>query len=269
MYIMTCKKTSAAARVLSTLAAASVLGGCAMKGDVRDLQLEIRSLAARQDSLLAELRQEALSTQDTLRTQSDQMFDFRGDINRSIRQVAASLARLEALAGENQRGIAQVRDQLANTRRGSAPGVGPLVSDPTMPPPTQEQLVGGGAGNPDQLWSVAMQQYDRQSLNAATMAFRQFLDEHPSDARAARAHFFLADILEQQERPEDALEEFQRLPALYPTDAEVPNAMYRIARLQLGLGRPDEARATLERIMNTYPDAPIAMLAREMLDEIG
>ena len=167
MYIMTCKKTSAAARVLSTLAAASVLGGCAMKGDVRDLQLEIRSLAARQDSLLAELRQEALSTQDTLRTQSDQMFDFRGDINRSIRQVAESLARLEALAGENQRGIAQVRDQLANTRRGSAPGVGPLVSDPTMPPPTQEQLVGGGAGNPDQLWSVAMQQYDRQSLNAA------------------------------------------------------------------------------------------------------
>ena len=95
MYMMMKRKTAAAARALSTLAAFVVLGGCAMKGDVRDLQDEIRSLALRQDSLLTELRAQTLSTQDTLRTQGNQMVDFRGDINQSIREVSQRLTRLD------------------------------------------------------------------------------------------------------------------------------------------------------------------------------
>jgi TolA-binding protein len=35
------------------------------------------------------------------------------------------------------------------------------------------------------------------------------------------------------------------------------------------LDRDDDAKATLERIINTYPDASIAMLARDLLAEIG
>lgn len=270
MHIMVRKQFAAAPRVLTTVAVLVVLGGCAMKGDVRDLQDEIRALAARQDSLLAELRVEAQSTQDTIRTQSDQMFDFRGDINQSIRDIAQSLARLEALAGENQRGIVGVRDQLANGRR--IPVTPPQV---TLTDPAgrtgggSEQLLPGGAGNPDGVWEAAFTQYDRGSLSTATAAFQQFIDEYPNDERAARAHFNIADILEQQDRPEDALEAFQRIPQLYPVHEWVPNAMYRSAVIQHALGDSDAARSVLERIMNTYPDTFIATLARDELERIG
>ena len=260
-----------AARVLTIAAVAVTLSGCAMKGDIRLLQEEIRAIASRQDSLVAELRVEAQLTQDTLQNQSDQMFDFRGDINRQLRLINQSLVRLEAIAGENQRGMSSIRDQLANTRRTptvAAPAV--VTSDSTGGSTAGgETLVGGGAGNPDQLWQVAQEQLSRGSLNSASRAFEQFIAEHSNDDRVPDAHYFLADILDQQERPEDALEAFQEVQELFPTADRVPDALYRIAVLQEQLGDVDAAKATLERIMNTYPEAAISMLARQKLRELG
>ena len=269
MCIMMREGTSTAARVILAVACVAVLSGCAMKGDIRDLQVEIRALAARQDSLIAELHAETQDTQDTLRTQSNQMFEFRGDISQSLREISQSLNTLEAMVGENQRGISGVRDQVATLRR--TPVAQPrVVMKDSMATGSggSERLIDGG-GNADQLWAVALQQLDRESLNAATMAFEQFLAEYPGDDRAADAHFYLADILTQRDRPEDALEAFQEIQSLFPTAAKVPDAMYRIARLQIELGDTEQAKATLERIMNTYPDASVAMLARDTLADIG
>ena len=93
--------------------------------------------------------------------------------------------------------------------------------------------------------------------------------EHSNNELAPDAHFFLADILTQQDRPEDAIEAFGGIQELFPTHPRVPQALYRIAEVQIGLEDLDAARATLERIVNTYPDELVAMLARERLDEIG
>ena len=240
-----------------------------MKGDIRTLQDELRAVAARQDSLISVLRMETQQTQDTLRTQTNQMFDFRGDIARRLQQIEQSLTRLEAIAGENQRGMAAVRDQLANLRRGSV-GATPMgPGGPGMPVDRDESLVGSAGGNADQLYGAARQQLDRGSLNAASRAFQQFIAEHPDDPRVADAHFFLADILAQQGQPEEALAAFQEIQQLFPTHPRVPQALYHIALLHEEMGDLDETRAVLERIMNTYPDDLVSMLAREKLEEIG
>ena len=131
-----------------------------------------------------------------------------------------------------------------------------------------ESLIGSGS-NPEELYDVAKSQYDRGSLNSASRAFEQFLAEHPNNELAPDAHFFLADILTQQDRPEDAIEAFGGIQELFPTHPRVPQALYRIAEVQIGLEDLDSARETLERIVNTYPDELVAMLARERLDEIG
>jgi tol-pal system protein YbgF len=254
-------------------ALALVFAGCATKGDVRTLQTELReeiaALGARQDSLLAELRFLNSSTQDTLRTQSDQLFDFRGQITRQLQSLSDGMARLEALSGENQRGIAAVRDQLANLRR--------LPTGPTQPPPmvdstqtaaTNPETVAGAGGNAEQLYGIAREQHLRGSFGTAQRAYEQFLEEYPTHALAPDVHFFLADILTQLDRPEDALDAFQEILTLYPTASKVPDALYRIAVLQREAGDEDGARATLERIINTYPEATIAMVARDMLAEL-
>jgi len=252
-----------AVRVVATAAAVAALGGCATKGDLRNVQLEIRALAVRQDSLIAELRREALTTQDTLREQSLQLFDFRGAIFRQLRDLSDGLARLEALAGENQRGISSVRDQLANMRRGAV-----APPDAEDAPPTGQETMGPG-GDAENIFNVAVSQYNRGSLATARTAFEQFLLAFPGHRLAPDAHYHLADILVQEDRIEDALDAFLEIPQVFPTASKVPEAWYRAALLQAELGRTEEARATLERVINTYPDSGVAGLAREKLREIG
>jgi tol-pal system protein YbgF len=239
-----------------------------MKGDIRTLQDELRAVTARQDSLMMEIRAQTEQTQDTLRTQGNQMFDLRGDLNRQLQQINQALARIEALTGENQRGLTAVRDQLANVRRMPG-GTGADAPNVTGPQGGGGESLLGGAGNPDELYNVAWEQYQRGSLNSAAAAFGDFIEQHPSDERVPDAHFYLADILVQQERPEDALEAFQEVQRLFPTSPRVPDALIRIARLQLDQGDTDAARNTLERIVNTYPGSINAMVARDMLEEIG
>jgi len=258
-----------AARVLVTVAAVSVLGGCATKGDLRNLQTEIRTLAERQDSLIAELRRETLSTQDTLRETTDQLFSFRGDISRQLREIARSLTTLEAMVGENQRGIVGVRDQLANVRRApGGAGAAPSGEDPAM---GSREDAGGGApsaGGAEETYNAAVGQFNRGSLTTSRLAFEQFLQAYPNHRLAPDAHYYLADLMVQEDRLEDALDAFQEIPELFPTAEKVPEALYRIALLQIELEREDDAEATLERIVNSYPDAGVALLAQEKLDEI-
>jgi tol-pal system protein YbgF len=253
---------------------ALTLAGCATKGDIRALQTELReelvSLAARQDSLLTELRAETMSTQDTLRTQSDQIFDFRGEITRQLQSISQGMARLEAISGENQRGIASVRDQLANTRRLPTGTTQPTqLTDSAPSSPTNPEAVAGAGGNAEQLYGVAREQHLRNSFATAQRAYEQFLADFPSHALAPDARFFLADVLIQLDRPEDALETLQEITTLHPTATRVPDALYRVAVLQNEAGDEDAAKATLERIINTYPDATITLLARDLLAEIG
>jgi len=262
---MTRPDRSLAARAFAAATVVLSLAGCATKGDMRDLQAELRSLAFRQDSLLVELRREMLSAQDTIRGQSAQLFDFRGEIFRQLRDLSEGIGRLEALAGENQRGISGVRDQLANLRRvPAAAGGDPETSQGVVDPGIQ-----GGGGDAQGFYNAGVAQFNRGSLATARAAFESFLQAYPGHALAPDAHFYLADILVQENRLEDALAGFQDISQLFPTAAKVPDALYRVALIQIELGNTDEARATLERVMNTYPGTGVAMLASEKLREIG
>jgi tol-pal system protein YbgF len=254
----------AAARVLGTLAAVLAVAGCATKGDMRGVQLELRALAARQDSLMNELRRETRSTQDTVRQQADQIFDFRGQLSQELHSISETLVRLEALAGENQRNIAGVRDQLANLRRGSV-GAMPNAGGGVEAPETRT----GNAGDARAMFDAGVSQFNRGTLAAASQAFESFLQSYPTHELAPDAHFYLADILYQQNRLQDALDAFGEIPELFPTAAKVPEALYRMGLIQNEQGNTSEARATLQRVVNSYPDSEAATLAAAKLREIG
>lgn len=249
---------------------ALAFAGCATKGDIRNLQnefrTEMRAVTARQDSVLAVLRLQTTIMQDTLRTQSDQLFDFRGQIATQLQAITQGMARLEAISGENQRNIASVRDQLLRRGTGAAPSLQMVDSAQAA---GQPQTVPGTGGAAESLYQVAREQHNRNSLATAQRAYEDFLTQYPTHALAPDAHFYLADVLIQQDRPDDAVETLQEIPTRFPTAPRVPDALFRIATLQREAGDEDEARTTLERIVNTYPDASITFLAREMLEELN
>ena len=99
-------------------------------------------------------------------------------------------------------------------------------------------------------------------------AFDSFLQTYPTHPLAPDVRYYLADILVQENRVEEALRGFREIPELFPTASKVPDAMYRSALLLIELEQTEEAVAVLERIVNTYPDTDVAELAGERLREI-
>ena len=244
-------------------AALFVSTGCATKGDLRNLRLEMRGLGARQDSILAALARQNAVTQDTLRRQTDQLFEIRGDVSRQLQRILDELTMLRELTGQNQRTIASVRDQLEGLRRvASAPGGGVM----TGPDELSGEVAASGAA--DAMYNAAVQQHQRGSLNTAQRAFEDFLQRYPNHALSPEARFYLADGLEQEDRLQDAIAAFNQISELHPTALRVPDALYRIGLLHQQLGNRQEAVRFLERVVNTYPDSPAAGLARERIREI-
>jgi tol-pal system protein YbgF len=113
-----------------------------------------------------------------------------------------------------------------------------------------------------------MTQLSRGSVNTARRAFESFLAEYPDHRLAPSSQFFLGDILDQQNRLDDAIEAFLRVTQLYPASDRVPQALYRIGAIYGLQGNVDQAETYLERVVNTYPDSGAAELARELLREI-
>ncbi len=101
------------------------------------------------------------------------------------------------------------------------------------------------------------------------MAFQQFLREYPNDALAPDAHYYLADILVQENQLGEAAAAFLRIPELFPTAGRVPEAWYRVGVTYIALNQLDDARVYLTRVVNSYPGTDAATAARERLAEIG
>lgn len=264
-----------ASRTFVLLAALSFTGACATKGDLRNLQTEIGTLTARQDSMLLELRQQSLATQDTLRTTSSQLFDIRGQVVQLLRQLQEEQARIGELLRENQRSIAALRDQLASSRRttSSFGGAG-LPGQPGAigmgATGAAGGTLGGAAEDPVALYNAAIEQYQRQAYTAARAGFELFLESYSGNAELSPwAIFYLAETLVQQDERERAIELYQEVGQRFPVSDAVPQALYRLGLTYLELDRTGEARDVLERVANTWPDTDAGALARARLQELG
>jgi tol-pal system protein YbgF len=248
--------------VSATLLLAS---GCAMKADVRRLQDEVARQSARQDAQLRELTAAIGALQDTLAIQSDMVVDTRGGIARELRDIQTQLSQLSALTGQVQRSLALLSERV------QAGGARVTTSERRADPDSLRALLGrrdGGPAAAEETYEAAVTQFNRGSLNTARMAFGSFLGDYPDHLLAPRAQFYLAEILQQENRLDEAIEEFLRISELYPTADRVPVALYRIGQIYVLQENFDEAVIYLERLVNTYPDSGAAGIARELLQEI-
>ena len=239
--------------------------GCAMKGDVRRLQDEVTRQASQQDAQLRELTAAIRALRDTLDVQSDMVVDTHGGIARELRDIQTQLSQLGALTGQIQRSLALLSERV------QAEGARVTTSERRADPDSLRVLLerrDGGPAAAEETYEAAVTQFNRGSLNTARMAFGSFLGDFPDHRLAPSAQFYLADILEQENQLDQAIEEFLRVAELYPTADRVPVALYRIGAIYALQGNVDEAEIFLERVVNTYPDSGAADLAQELLQEI-
>jgi len=243
--------------------------GCAMKGDVRRLQDEVTGQAARQEIQLLELSADIQALQDSLEIQSElqseMVVDTRGGIARELRDIQTQLSQLTALTGQIQRSVVFLSERL------EAEAARVTTTDGRADPDSLRAVIAGGGESQaaaGETYEAAMTQLNRGSLNTARMALGSFLRDYPDHRLAPSAQFFLADIFAQENRLDEAIEEFLRVSELYPTADRVPVALYRIGNIYALQEEFDEAVSYLERVVNTYPGTGAAELAQELLQEI-
>ena len=243
--------------------------GCATKGDLKRLQDEVAGQATSQEALLLELSADLEALRDSLAVQSaianEMVVDSRGVIARELRDMQTQLSQLIQLVGQMQ------RTQVLMSQRLQADGGRVTTSTLRADPDSLGALIGRGGGGQvdcDQIWSAGITQFNRGSNAAARAGFSAFLRECPEDERVPRARFNLGDIAQQQDRLDDAIEEFLRIIQLDPEADEVPRAQYRIGLIYIEQGNVQQARTYLELVVNSYPEDPVAELARAELREI-
>ncbi|MDE2982215.1 MAG: tetratricopeptide repeat protein [Gemmatimonadota bacterium] len=254
---------------------ASSLAACATKSDFRNLESEVRTLAARQDTATLALRRVERVNRavlDSVGALSQSVFEFRGDVSNRLLAIQDQLLLLGELVGQSQRSLANMREELIaqreqleeRLRARGAPGdtlevVGGEVGD--------QDVVGGGDAD-DEAFASVLQALDRGNLTTARRRFEQFISMYPNSELAASAHLHLGELLSGEERLEEAVATYLEVPRLFPTAEEVPDALYRAGVLSIELNDFEQARELLERLVNTYPGHRFVEQARERLQGI-
>ena len=264
--------TRGAAAILLLVSAA-----CATRGDVVELQSEMRTLAARQDSAFAELRRSLLeqnrAAMDSVRLLSDLVFSFRGDTNNRLLAIHGQQLRLSEILGQSQRSLDQLSQEMDDQwqrmqeriyTRGAEGGdtLGGAGDEAAEP------LGQGGTAAEEALYNAAVSNLERDLRTSARRGFTQFLQEYPGSDLAPAAYLHLGELLTLEGLLEEAVENYLEVPRLFPTAEQIPAVLYRAGVLCIELKDYDRAREFLERVINTYPDDGFAEQAREELEKI-
>ena len=252
---------------LSALLVVGVAPGCATKGDMRDLQLDMdrrfAEVAARQDSVLRALtdglRALDRQTQGALEDAATQSTEGVGDLRRQItlrfEAVDKQLSEIKELIGQLMRDIASLRD-LMEVRR-------TVVAAP--PPGT----FGDSAfEDPQSLYDQGVTQFKRGSMTAARIAFAALLDLHPAHDLVPGARFYLAQMLEADEELEEARDAFLAIEEDHPKAEKAGEALYRAGKIELRLDNAARAKELFQLVVARYGESPAAALADEELKKL-
>lgn len=250
--------TISAARRNALLLSLGLTAGCALKGDVRKVELQVQALqgqlaksdtarAAEQDTVLAAVR----LLQQALATQQAYLVQLRGDLRTELISVQQQLVAVQELTGQSQQRLTELRSRLEQRSQQPDPHAVPVGPS------------GNPAGpGPDQMYDVSLQQYRRGSLATARLGFREFLRVFPTHERAADALFYIGESFEQA-APDSATAVYDQLVRTYPNSPRAPSALYKQGLLAEQRGDRTTARNFYGRVIAGYPRSPEADLARQ------
>ncbi len=104
-------------------------------------------------------------------------------------------------------------------------------------------------------------------LNALIDKAAAFVNEHPGYKRAARIHYILGNALSRADRPEEALQTYQRLTKDYPDGSFPGDAWLEMGLAYDKLGRHDEADIAYQQLVDhpEYGSRSFAKTAKRIL----
>ncbi|HVH69108.1 MAG TPA: tetratricopeptide repeat protein [Gemmatimonadales bacterium] len=259
-------------RAWSLPIALGLTAGCALKGDVRRVELQVAAMrgerlhadsqrAAAVDTVRALIAQ----VQEKVAAQQAYLVQLRGDMKTDLLAVQQQLVSVQELTGQSQQRLTDLRSRIEAQARQPLPTMDTSRGTPGVPVGPSGNPTGPG---PDQMWDVSLQQFRRGSPATARVGFREFLKNFPNDERAPDALFHIGETFA-SESPDSAAAVFQQVVKAYPTSPRAPSALYKLGLLAEQRGDKQAARTYYGRIISSYGRSEEANLARDKLQRLG
>ena len=256
------------------LLALGLAAGCALKGDVRKVELQVEALRAERARAEAEraaqvdsLRALLVTVQHALAAQQAYLVQMRGDVRTDLVAVQQQLVQVQELTGQSQQRLSELRARIEERAQQPVPPVDTTGRPAGGGPPGGPSGNPGGPG-PDQLYDLSLQQFRRGSLGTARLGFREFLRLYPTHERAPDALFYLGETWG-GESADSAAAVYQQVVKTYPNSSRAPAALYKLGLLAEQRSDKAAARTYYARVIAGYPRSDEANLARDKLQRLG
>jgi tol-pal system protein YbgF len=250
-----------------------LLSGCALRGDVRkvDLQVEaLRAEVARSDSARrAErdtLARALAALQAALTAQQNNLVQIRGDIRTDLQAVQQQLATLQELTGQSQQRLSELRSRISPPPAQAVPP--PADTTGAAPADAGAAPAAAAAPGPDQMYDLTLQQYRRGSFATARTGFREFLRLYSDDDRAPDALYYVGESFA-PENSDSAAAVYQDVVKRFPNSPRAASALYKLGLLAEQRNDKAAARTFYARVLAGYPRSDEANLARDKLQTLG
>lgn len=238
------------------------LGGCALKSDVVRLERQVATLearTARQDSARTAQLNEVIDLQqnilDSLAAGRRALAALQGDINGDLYNIQQQLVQVQALTGQSQQRLTDLRTQLDARGAQIAEGDSSTAEAASVP-------------SADQIYQASLAQLRRGSLATARLGFREFLRSYADDRRAPDALYFIGESYATTDTDSSAAY-YQQVVDRFPGSSRVPTAWYKLALLAEQRGDRQAALDAYNRVVQQYPSSDAAELARDRLTALG
>src|SRR3989475_7401114 len=187
-------------RLQPTLVVAlGLAAGCALKGDVRKVELQVEAARAERARADAEraaqidsLRVLLAAVQQALTAQQAYLVQLRGDVRTDLLAVQQQLVQVQELTGQSQQRLSELRARIEERAQQPVP---PLDTTGRGAPVSGGGPPVGPAGNPagpgpDQMYDLSLQQFRPGSLAPGPLGFPAFLRVFPKQEHAADPLFY-------------------------------------------------------------------------------
>jgi len=256
------------------LLALGLAAGCALKGDVRKVELQVEALRAERARAEAEraaqvdsLRALLVTVQQALAAQQAYLVQMRGDVRTDLVAVQQQLVQVQELTGQSQQRLSELRARIEERAQQPVPPVDTTGRPAGGGPPGGPSGNPGGPG-PDQMYDLSLQQFRRGSLGTARLGFREFLRLYSTHERAPDALFYLGETWG-GESADSAAAVYQQVVKTYPNSSRAPAALYKLGLLAEQRSDKAAARTYYARVIAGYPRSDEANLARDKLQRLG
>lgn len=142
---------------------------------------------------------------------------------------------------------------------------GALPGDPGEPASLQPGMAGAApanlpaAGSAAGDFAIAKAMLERGDYEAAEMAFREYLRQHPKDRARADAVFNIGESFYRRSRYREAAEQYLSVTTDHAKSRRAAEAMLKLGMALRGLGAMAEACGTYAEVGKKYPNASAAV----------